>query len=217
MEQINLAIVDDHELFRYSLRMKLESRYPEIHIAGEAAKGTELFGLLETVAVDIVLLDVMMPGMNGIEVARRLKTQYPAVKILAISSDNSAQTIQEMLNIGIDGFISKNNCNGDILIEAIHTIMQGFEFFGQDISEIISRVYLAKKNTARITDEFTELEKCVIQYSIEGLTAKKIADRMFLSPRTVDWHKSNIFKKLGINSTLELVKFAVKNGIFLSD
>jgi DNA-binding NarL/FixJ family response regulator len=217
MEQINLAIVDDHELFRYSLRMKLESRYPEIHIAGEAAKGTELFGLLETVAVDIVLLDVMMPGMNGIEVARRLKTQYPAVKILAISSDNSAQTIQEMLHIGIDGFISKNNCNGDILIEAIHTIMQGFEFFGQDISEIISRVYLAKKNTARITDEFTELEKCVIQYSIEGLTAKKIADRMFLSPRTVDWHKSNIFKKLGINSTLELVKFAVKNGIFLSD
>ena len=217
MERINLAIVDDHELFRYSIRMKLESRYPEINIAGEAAKGSELFGLLETAAVDIVLLDVMMPGMSGIEVARRMKVQYPAVKILAISSDNSTATIQEMLHIGIEGFISKNNCNGDILVEAIHSIMQGFEFFGQDISEIISRIYLARKKTAQITDEFTELEKRVIQYSIEGLSAKKIADRMCISARTVDWHKANIFKKLGINSTVELVKFAVKNGIFLSD
>jgi len=91
--------------------------------------------------------------------------------------------------------------------------MQGFDYFGTDISAIICRIYVAKKKTTKITSEFTEQEKRIIELCHEGLSAKLIADRLGITTRTADWHKSNIFSKLGINSTLEMVQFAVKNGI----
>ena len=211
MEKIRVIIVDDHELFRLSLRTVIECSYHDIVIAGEAGSGIAFFDLLKTIAADIVLLDIAMPGMNGIEVARLLKTDYPDLKILAVSSENSASTVEEMLQIGIEGFVSKSNCKPDILVEAIYSVMNGFEYFGKDISDIISRIYIAKKKTTQVGEEFSEQEKRVIELCLEGLPAKMIADRLGISTRTVDWHKSNMFSKLGINSTLELVRFAIKN------
>jgi len=213
MEKIRVIIVDDHELFRLSLRTAIECSHPDIIIAGEAGSGVAFFDLLQTVAADIVLLDIAMPGMNGIEVARRLKTERPNLKILAVSSENSASTVEEMLQIGIEGFVSKSNCNPGILVEAIRSVVQGLEYYGKDISEIISRIYLAKKKTTRVGEEFSEQEKHIIELCLEGLPAKLIADRLGISARTVDWHKSNMFSKLGINSTLELVQFVIKNKI----
>ena len=206
-------MVDDHELFRLSLRTAIECSNTDIVITGEAGSGVAFFSLLETVAADIVLLDIVMPGMNGIEVARRLKTERPNLKILAVSSENSASTVEEMLQIGIEGFVSKSNCKPDILVEAIHSVMQGLEYFGKDISDIISRIYIAKRKTTNVGEEFSEQEKHIIELCLEGLSAKLIADRLGISVRTVDWHKSNMFSKLGINSTLELVQFVIKNKI----
>ena len=206
-------MVDDHELFRLSLRTVIECRYPDIAISGEAGSGAELFELLKTVAADIVLLDIVMPVMNGIEVARRLKTEHPKIKILAVSSESDFSTIEEMLQIGIEGFVSKSNCKPDTLAEAMRSIIHGFEYFGRDISDIISRIYIAKKKTTNVGEEFSEQEKNIIELCLEGLSAKLIADRLGISTRTVDWHKSNMFSKLGINSTLELVQFVIKNKI----
>ena len=213
MKKISIILVDDHELFRLGLRTAIEHRHPDIAIAGEAGSGAEFFRLLQTVSADMVLLDIAMPNMSGAEVARRLKKEYPAMKILAVSAENAASTVEEMLQIGIEGFISKANCKADILAEAIRTIMQGFEYFGQDISNIIIRIYVAQKKTTQISNEFSEQEKHIIECCHEGLPAKLIADRLGITARTVDWHKSNIFRKLGINSTLELVQYSVKNGI----
>ena len=211
MENIRVIIVDDHELFRLSLRTAIECSHPDVVIAGEAGSGATFFNLLKTVKADIVLLDIAMPNMNGIEVAHRLKAEYPDLKILAVSSENSASTVEQMLEIGIDGFVSKSNCKPAILVDAIRSVMNGFEYFGKDISDIISRIYIAKKKTTNITEEFSEQEKNIIELCIEGLPAKLIADRLGISTRTVDWHKSNLFSKLGINSTLELVQFVIKN------
>jgi DNA-binding NarL/FixJ family response regulator len=151
--------------------------------------------------------------MSGIEIARRLKNERPEIKILVISAENTTATIEEMVNIGVEGFISKFNSNPDILVHAIRSIMQGVDYFGRDISEIIHRIYIAKKKTTQITSEFSEQEKHIIECCHEGLPAKLIANRLGISVRTVDWHKSNIFRKLGINNSLEMVRYAVKSGI----
>ena len=213
MKKIRVFIVDDHELFRLSLRTVIECRFTDIVITGEVGSGSAFFSLLKTVDVDIVLLDIALPGMSGIEIARRLKTEQPEIKILAVSAENDMSTIEEMLEIGIEGFVSKSICKPDILAEAIRSVMQGLDYFGRDISSIISRIYLAKKKTTQISEEFSEQEKHIIELCFEGLPAKLIADRLGISTRTVDWHKSNMFSKLGINSTLELVQFAIKNKI----
>ena len=213
MEKIRVIMVDDHELFRLSLRTAIEFRFTDIVIVGEASSGAEFFNLLKTVDADIVLLDIRLSGMSGIEIASRLKTDHPDMKILAVSAESALSTVEAMLEIGIEGFVSKSNCKPEILVEAILSIMQGLEYFGKDISDIISRIYIAKKKSMQISEEFSEQEKKIIELCLEGLSAKLIADRLGISTRTVDWHKSNIFSKLGINSTLELVQFVIKNNI----
>lgn len=213
MEKIRVIMVDDHELFRLSLRTAIECSHTDIVIAGEAGSGAAFFSLLRTVDADIVLLDIALPGMSGIEIARRLKNEHSDMKILAVSAENDLSTVEEMVEIGIEGFVSKSKCKPDILVDAIRSVMQGLDYFGKDISEIISRIYIAKKKSTQVSEEFSEQEKSIIELCLEGLPAKLIADRLCISTRTVDWHKSNMFSKLGINSTLELIQFAVKNKI----
>jgi len=210
---INVIIVDDHELFRLGIRSAIENRHSDLTIVGEAKAGAEFFRLLETVTADIVLLDIILPDISGVEIARRLKKTHPEMKILVFSSDKSTEVIQKLLDIGINGFISKLHGNAHMLAEAVRSVMQGFDYFGVDISDIICRIYVAKKKTIQVTSEFTEQEKRIIELCHEGLSAKLIADRLGITTRTVDWHKSNIFSKLGINSTLEMVQYALKKGI----
>jgi len=216
MDKIKLIIVDDHDLYRYGIKMSIQFNHSDIVVVGEAKYGADFFRLLETpdcASADIVLLDIELPDMSGIEIARQLKSQDSSKKILIISAKNTTENVQEMLEIGIEGFVSKVNCNDKIIIEAIRTIMQGFEYFGSDVSEIIRRIYVSKKKTVQVTSEFTEQEKRILEYCHERLSAKHIADLMCISVRTVDWHKSNIFRKLGINNTYEMVQYAVRNGI----
>ena len=133
MNSIKTLIVDDHSLFRFGVRSVIENRHPDIEIVGEAATGAECFALLKTTAVDIVLLDIALPDISGIEIARQLKKERPELKILAISAENEAKTVEKMVEIGIEGFISKFNTTPDTLAEAIRTIMQDTEYFGKDM------------------------------------------------------------------------------------
>ena len=210
---INAILVDDHALFRLGVKYAIKSSHTDICIVGEADCGSALFRLLETLAPDIILLDILLPDTTGIEIARRLRKEYPAIKILAISAENTTEVVQEMLDIGIEGFISKRQGSADDIAEAIRTIMNGFEYYGNDISSIIYKIYVSKKETAEVTLEFTQREKEIILLCRDGLLGKEIANRLNISPRTVDNHKNNIFKKLGINSTLEMVQYALKNKI----
>ena len=214
---INVVIVDDHELFRLGVRTAIENRHSDLRIAGEVETGAELFALLDTTAVDIILLDIVLPDMSGIDIARRLKAERPEIKILAISAENGAPIVQSMLDIGIEGFISKRHGGVDAFAEAIRSIMQGVAYFGKDISEIIYRIYVSKKKTVEESEVFTTQEKRIIELCREGLPGKLIADRLGISLRTVDNHKQNIFRKLGINNTLEMVNYALKNGIIQMD
>ena len=210
---ISAVIVDDHELFRLGVRTSIGMRHPDIVIAGEAETGGELFDFLETTAVDLALLDVVLPDMTGIDITRRLKKEYPDLKVLAISSDNSAETTQALLESGVNGFISKRMGNSDVLADAIRSVMSGFNYFGKDISDVMYRIFVSKTKTSHPSVHFTEQEKKIIALCRDGLPAKLIADRLQISPRTVENHKNAIFNKLGINSTTEMVNYALKNGI----
>jgi len=208
-----IIVVDDHNLFRMMLKTTIESAHPDIRVAGEAASGEELFRLLPHTQADLVILDVNLPDIWGVEVARRLRREYPALKIIAVSGENTAETIRAMIDAGIDGFISKQHSGINELAEAIDSVMNGVEYFGRDISAILFDVYVSKKKTAEATAEFTEQEKKIIELCRDGLPSKQIADRLCISPRTVENHKNNIFRKLGINSTVEMIRYAMKNGI----
>ena len=209
---IRAILVDDHELYRLGVTASIAD-LPDICIVGEAETGEEFFNLLATTPADIVLLDVMLPDISGVEIARRLKREHPAMKILAVSSENTAAVTQALLDVGIDGFISKRAGGTKVLASAIRSIMDGIEYYGKDIADIIYRIYVAKKRTAEVTSEFTEQEKNIINLCREGLLSKEIGIRLGISPRTVETHKTNIFKKLGINSTVEMLQYALKNGI----
>ena len=210
---IQVIVVDDHRLFRIGLKAAFQHDYPDICICGEANDGEELFELLVSKPADLVLLDINLPDVSGVEVARRLRSDYPDVKILAISGENSAETVKSMLEAGIDGFISKQNGDADELAEAIRTVMSGLDYFGRDIAFIIYDVFKSKKKTSVVTNEFTDRERDVILLCRDGLISKEIAARLGISPNTVNTHKERIFQKLGINNTREMVLYALKNGI----
>ena len=210
---IHVIIVDDHSLIRLGIKAALMSNCSDICIMGEAGDGKSLFHLLETTRPDIILLDIFLPDTNGIEIARRLRKEYPEIKILIISGENTVGIIQELLEIEIDGFISKRLCTGEETVEAIRSIMSGMEYFGTDIASIIYKIYISKKDVSKVAIEFTQREKEIIGLCRIGLQSKEIASRINVSSRTVDTHKKNIFKKLGINNTLEMVQYAIKHGI----
>jgi DNA-binding NarL/FixJ family response regulator len=210
---IQVIIVDDHSLFRLGVKSALNASYPDISITGEAGCSKELFGMLVSTPADVVLLDINLPDVGGAEIARRICSEYPAIKILAVSAENTADTVKAMLEAGIDGFISKQKGDMDELAHAIRAVASGLEYFGRDIAAIIYGVYVSKKKTTAVTNEFTEREREIILACRDGLLCKEIADRMGCSMNTINTHKKRIFQKLGINTTMEMVQYALKNGI----
>ncbi|MDR2232225.1 MAG: response regulator transcription factor [Tannerella sp.] len=208
-----IIVVDDHNFFRMMLRTTLQLSHPDICMTGEAATAGELFRLLPHTEADLVVLDINLPDVWGVDVTRRLRRDYPQLKIIAVSGENTSETIHSMIEAGIDGFISKQYSGVNDLADAIESVMNGVEYFGRDISAILFDIYVAKKKTSAVTAEFTEREREIILLSRDGLLCKEIADRMNISVFTVNSHKRNIFLKLGISSTMEMVQYALKHGI----
>ena len=210
---INVIIVDDHELFRLGVRNALIYEHDDMNVVGEAGTGKELFALLQTSSANIVLLDIILPDMSGIEIACRLKKEYPELKILVLSAENTPDTINQMLDANVEGFISKRLGSMEVLGKAIRSIMNGESYYGRDICEIIYNIYTHKNSVSQSEDIFTPQEKKIIDLCRMGLTSKQIGNKLCISFRTVDNHKSRIFKKLGINNTMEMVQYALEKGI----
>jgi len=210
---IKVIILDDHALFRMTLAAALTDGESDICVAGSAGSGDEFFRLLITTEADIVLLDVILPDMTGIEIARKLKQIRPAMKILAISAENTAETVKELLAIDIEGFISKQSGNIDEIRHAIRAVAAGETYFGKDISTIIYELYMSKKHNSQEQHNFTDRELEIINLCREGLLGKEIAERLNISLSTVNNHKNNIFRKLGVGTTMEMVQYALKHRI----
>ena len=207
----SIVIVDDHVLFRLGIKGSLIGT--DIKVVGEAGSAKELFNLLPAVKPDVILLDIILPDLSGIEIAQRLQKEYPDLKILILSSECNMEVVSKLINTNIDGFVSKVQCNTETLTCAIDTICNGFQYFGKDIAQLIHAIYIAKKNNREIVKEFTERELEIIKLCHKGLLSKQIAQELNISTRTVDTHKQNIFKKMGITRTYDMVLYALNNGI----
>lgn len=209
-EAIKVLLVDDHPLILVGIRSMLEGK-PGIQIAGTASDGRQALELAMALKPDVMVMDVMMPGMDGIELARRMRAQMPDIALLVLSSDTSVGTLETLLGIGIDGFLPKSSDEATML-DAIRSVAGGYEFFGTDIARLIDRISLAKKAPDNL---FTPRELDVIRLSCKGLQYKEIAGELGIKYLTVVTIKNNIFRKLGINNTVELVLYAIKKGLII--
>lgn len=203
-DNVRLMLVDDHPLMLIGISSMLEGK--GIDIVGTAGDGREALQKAAELKPDVMMLDIVMPGMDGIELARHMRAEMPDVALLVLSSDTSLASLETLLNIGIDGFLSKTS-DAALMIDAVKSVAAGYEFYGTDIARLIERISLAKKASDSL---FTPRELDVIRLSCQGLQYKEIAERLGIKYLTVVTIKNNIFRKLGINNTVELVVYAIK-------
>ncbi|SFZ90728.1 DNA-binding response regulator, NarL/FixJ family, contains REC and HTH domains [Flaviramulus basaltis] len=207
MSIISLLIADDHTIFREGLTSLLEDE-TKIIIVGEAQNGVEVLELANLNSIDIILMDIEMPIKNGINTTRELKKTYPEIKILALTMHKNASFIKQMLKAGADGYILKDAGKEELII-AIQTIMNGKPYHSTLVTEsIMKSIHRQKENKAPLTER--ELE--IIQLISNQFITSQIAEKLHLSPMTIETHRKNIYLKLGVHNAAGLVKLALKNG-----
>ncbi|MEO9965131.1 MAG: response regulator transcription factor [Reichenbachiella sp.] len=218
MSNISILVVDDHSLVREGVITML-SIYDDFEIIGEAESGEEALQKIATQAPDVVLLDINMPGMNGIETAKKIGEDHKEVKIIILSMEVTQDHISEAIKAGVAGYLAKDT-KKDILAEAIRKVMQGEQYFGQKISQVIFKGFYNQSKGERVANENKDLSKReveVLRQIASGLSNREIADKLFISIRTVDAHRNHIMQKLGLKSTAELVKYAIREKIIELD
>ncbi len=217
MNKIKVLLVDDHQIVRDGIFALLIKEH-DIEIVGEASNGDELFEKLKFIKPDIIILDISLPKMSGIEIASILKKDYPNIRIIVFSSYTDEETIFKSIRAGAKGFLPKDSMRED-LVEAIEKVYQGFEYLSEKIPNTIIMDYIKKTGTKEDKYNNTKLgnltkrEREILKLIADGLSYKEIGAELFISVRTVETHKNNILQKLELKSTIDLVKFAIKNDL----
>lgn len=218
MSAINILVVDDHSLVREGIITML-SIYEDFNIVGDAESGEEAIIKVAETSPDIVLLDINMPpGMNGIETAKKLLTDTD-VKVIILSMEVTQDHISEAIKAGVTGYLAKD-IKKEVLAEAIRKVMKGEQFFGEKISQVIFKGFYKQSKGERAANENKDLSKReveVLQQIATGLSNREIADKLFISIRTVDAHRNHIMQKLSLKSTAQLVKYAIREKIIELD
>ena len=209
-KNIDIMVIDDETLVRLGIKFSLLTLAPDIHVVAEAGDVATAKVLLKgELHFDMVLLDLQLPDGNGLDLARLIRQTHPDVKILVVSMETSEDILQSLFNIGIDGFISKQ-AGDEELVSAICSVAEGFEFYGDDVAHLIHAVQTSLRWKE---PNFTEREMEIVRLCAKGLTAKQIADQLCLSARTIETHKHNIFQKMGFGTTAELIHYAFQYGL----
>ena len=216
MESIKVILVDDHQLVRDGIRSLIKDA-KNIDVIEEASDGYELLEKLKTTKPDIIVLDVSMPRLSGIETTKKITQEFPDIKVLVLSMFTSEEYIFNAIKAGAKGYLPKNTSKKELL-EAIYSINAGNEYFSDSISNIILKSYIKKTKTnddysGKKQNVLSNRELEILTLFAEGNTNQEIAEKLFLSIRTVESHKNHIMQKLELKTTVDLVKFAIKNNI----
>jgi DNA-binding NarL/FixJ family response regulator len=215
MATIKYAIADDHKIFRQGLRYALADD-TKLKLAGEADSGSALLQLMEKNEVDVILLDLKMPGMDGIETTKKIQELYPLTKILMLTTYDDEHFIMHLLELGANGYLLKNTEPEEIK-RAIHTVFDNDYYFNDLVSHtMLKKLRLKNSGSALFKEEIklTEREAEVLNLICKEMTAAEIASKIYLSQRTVEGIKTNLMEKIGAKNTAGLVIYAMKNGIF---
>jgi two-component system response regulator NreC len=213
MSKIRLLLVDDHQIVRAGLRMLFQAE-SDMEIVGEVDTGEDALRAVGELKPDVVIMDVAMPGMSGIEATRRIKEISPDTAVLAVTMHEDEQYFFEMLNAGASGYIPKRAAPDD-LVSAIRVVSQGEVFLYPSLAKYLVKDFLHRVESGGVPagEELTPREREVLTYIAEGYTNREIADALVISVKTVDRHRENIMRKLNLHSRVELVKYAIEKGL----
>ncbi|HZY37132.1 MAG TPA: response regulator transcription factor [Mucilaginibacter sp.] len=214
MEKIRLGIADDHKIFRNGLKATLEDN-PDFDLIVEASNGKQLIAQLGANVPDVILMDIKMPEMDGIQTTAQVKQRYPGVKVLALSMFNEDKYIVDMMKAGASGYLLKN-AEPEEIIEAISTVYHKDYYFNEHLSVTLIKQLAGNSpagNAAMSLAEFNEREIEVLRLVCQEYSNQEIADKIFLSVRTVEGYRARLFEKTRSKNLVGLVIFAVKTGI----
>lgn len=212
MNPYKIILADDHVMFRQGVK-KIIDESKEVVVIGEAADGAELLEILSERTPDMVVADISMPNIDGVEATRKIKHHYPQVKILILSMHKEKEYLYQALSAGADGYLLKEDTASDIF-SATETIRKGSCYlsplFSSEVAEDLMAYY--RGDSLLASDALTNREREVLKLVAEGKSSKEIADILYISPRTVQHHRENITKKLNAVSIADLVKYAIRKG-----
>jgi two-component system response regulator NreC len=209
---IRVILADDHTMLRHGLSRSFEME-KDIDIIGQTKDGHSTIELVEELSPDLVVMDIGMPGLNGIETTRKVKKDYPNVKVVGLSMHSSDKYIREMFRAGASGYLLKD-CSFEELVEAIKTVAKGKMYISPSISDTVVKDYLTQSDEQ--ISAFTVLshrEREVLQLLTEGKTTKQVARDLHISPKTVEVHRLRIMNKLEIDNIAQLTKYAIQEGL----
>jgi DNA-binding NarL/FixJ family response regulator len=213
----DIVLADDHHIVRQGLRALLESD-PHFRLVGEAGDGIEAVRLTERLKPDVLITDVMMPGLSGLEVTRQVTKSTPRTRVIILSMHTSDAYVLEAIKNGASGYVLKDSQASD-LIQAVREVAAGRRYLSPPLSERALDLYSKKLEDAPEDpyEMLTTREREVLQMVAEGRTCAEIADRLFISPRTAEGHRANLMRKLGLQNQTDLIRFAIKRGILPLD
>ena len=203
MDAYTIVLADDHAMFREGIK-KIIERIEDTLISGEVNDGLELLELLKRSNPNLVILDISMPNLRGLEAIREIKRTYPQIKVLVLTMHKKKEFIRQALRDGADGFLLKEDAGGE-LIRAVQTVRNG----GMYLSPLLSSLLMSLALEEERTEILTMRERAVLKLLAEGKRTKEIAEALYISPYTVRRHRSNIMEKLNTNSLADLVKYAI--------
>jgi len=214
---ITIVLADDHQIVRQGLRALLQAE-PDFSVIGETGDGIGAVDLVRKEKPDVAVLDLMMPGLNGIDVARQLSKQTPRTKLIILSMYDDEGFVLEALSNGVSGYVLKDAGSAD-LIHAVREVKDGHRYLSPSLSDRAIDTY-ENMNKAGTTDKYETLtarEREVLHLSAEGLTSNRIAIRLGISVRTAETHRSNVMHKLDVHSQADLTRYAIRRGIISAE
>lgn len=214
MKKLRILLADDHIVMRTGLRALLE-RQPDLEVVGESENGRETAELAASLQPDVVVMDVGMPLLNGIEATKMIVSKHPATAVIILSMHADESYVMRALKAGARGYLLKDSAAAD-LISAIQAVSQNKSFFAPKVSRILAEDYirvLKQKGAVDSYDLLTDREREILQLLAEGKANKEVATALNISPYTVETHRSHILQKLNLHNSAELVLYAVRKGI----
>lgn len=209
---IKIILADDHEILRHGLSKSLEQE-SDIKVIGQASDGHSAVDLVRELQPDVIIMDIGMPDLNGVEATRKITKNHPKVKVIGLSMHSSDKYVREMFKAGASGYLLKN-CPFEELTEAIRTVAGGKTYISPAIGDMIVKEYASKPDEEKsVFSILSEREREVLQLLAEGKTTKQIAKRLHISPKTVEAHRLRIMERLDIDNVAQLTKYAIQEGL----
>ncbi len=210
MPKIRVLMVDDHAILREGLRVLL-GFYDDVEVVGEAQDGAEALAKVGELRPDIVLMDVAMPGVNGLDATRQIRSQHPDVRVLILTQHEDPQYVLPLLQAGASGYVSKRGVSND-LINALRVVARGETFlYPTAATMVVDEIRRRSEIATTMPESLTPRELEILQHIVAGETNAQMASELSISVKTVEWHRSNLMTKLNVHSVADLVRYALEH------